>query len=397
MRAEHRQIAFGVGLSLAILSAASLASIAVSANAPLIRATFGLTEVEIGAIASCVYLGATTSSVSSGRLTDSLGVGPVLALSMLALTVGLAIAAIAPIASIFFAGLLVVGLGYGGVNPPTNVLANPADPRHRGLSISIKQSGIPLGGILAGFIIPIAASFTDWRSSLVIPIVACGLLGIVSARLGAVDPGGARTVSPAESQASLRLPHAYSFGFLMAGIQVTVFIFLAVYLVDDRGFDPGQAGASLAVLLVGGLIGRPAWGWISDRFHHDRIRVLQVAALFSATFLAALPLASDRWLLPVLVGIGLSSVGWNGVFLATLNEIVPPRMIGATTGMAMLLVHLGAVALPPAVGLVAAVTGGWMLAWVLCAGATLLSVIVIQVGRIPALPRPIGEESPHAV
>jgi hypothetical protein len=70
VRAEHRQIAFGVGLSLAILAAASLASIAYSANAPLIRATFDLTEVEVGAIASCIYLGATASSITSGRLTD---------------------------------------------------------------------------------------------------------------------------------------------------------------------------------------------------------------------------------------------------------------------------------------------------------------------------------------
>lgn len=131
MRAEHRQIAFGVGLSLAILSAASLASIAYSVNAPLIRATFALTEVEVGAIASAIYLGATASSISSGRLTDSLGVGPVLAMSMLALAVGLAISAVAPIAVVFFAGLVIAGLGYGAVNPPTNVLANPSDPRRR--------------------------------------------------------------------------------------------------------------------------------------------------------------------------------------------------------------------------------------------------------------------------
>ncbi len=396
MRAEHRQVAFGVGLSLAILSAASMASIAYSANAPLIRATFGLTEVEIGAIASCIYLGATASSISSGRLTDSLGVGPVLAMSMLALSVGLIVSAVAPIPAVFFAGLVIAGLGYGAVNPPTNVLANPADPRRRGLSISIKQSGIPLGGILAGFIIPVAAAITDWRWSLLIPVAACGLLGIVSARLRGADSAAPQAGVSTAQQTGLGLPHAYVFGFLMAGIQVTIFIFLAVYLVDERGFDPGQAGAALAILLVGGLIGRPAWGWVSDRFHRDRIRVLQTTAVMSATFLAVLPMVSEAWLFPVLVGIGLCSVGWNGVFLATLNEIVPPGLIGSTTGVAMLLVHLGAVVLPPAVGLVAAVTGGWQLAWILCAAATLMSVGLVQAGRSPAMPRHIGEESPHA-
>jgi MFS family permease len=385
VRTEHRQIAFGVGLSLAILSAASFASIAYSANAPLIRGTFALTEVEVGAIASCLYLGATASSISSGRLTDSLGVGPVLAMSMLALAVGLIVSAIAPIAAVFFVGLVIAGLGYGAVNPPTNVLANPADPRRRGLSMSIKQSGVPLGGILAGFIVPVAAAATDWRWSLFIPIVACIALAIVSARIRPVASMNSDREPAAEDRASIRLSHAYTYGFVMAGIQVAVFIFLAVYLVDDRGFDPGRAGASLAVLLVGGLIGRPAWGWVSDRLHHDRVRVLQAAALLSATFLAMLPLTNDQWLVPVMIGIGLCSVGWNGVFLALLTEIVPPGLIGSTTGVAMLLVHLGAVLLPPIVGPVAALTGGWLLAWVVCAGTTAVSVVVLRLGRTPPL------------
>jgi MFS family permease len=383
MRAEHRQVAFGVGLSLAILSAASLASIAYSANAPLIRMTFGLSEVEVGAIASCIYLGATASSISSGRLTDSLGVGPVLAMSMLALAIGLVVSAIAPLAAIFFGGLFVVGLGYGAVNPPTNVLANPADPRRRALSMSIKQSGVPLGGILAGFIVPLAAAATGWRWSLLIPIAACGALAIVSARLGRVTSTDGDRNPAIEPGPRSRLPHAYAYGFVMAGIQVAVFILLAVYLVDERGFSPGRAGASLGILLVGGLVGRPAWGWVSDRLHHDRVRVLQAAALLSAGFLALLPLTNDDWLVPVLVGVGLCSVGWNGVFLAMLTEIVPPGLIGSTTGVAMLLVHFGAVVFPPLVGLVAALAGGWLLAWLLCAAATVVSVVVLQVGRIP--------------
>lgn len=385
MKAEHRHIAFGVGLSLAILSAASLASIAYSANAPLIRATFGLSEVEVGAIASCIYVGAAASSISSGRLTDSLGVGPVLAMSMLALAAGLLISAVAPAAPVFFAGLVVAGLGYGAVNPPTNVLANPADPRRRGLSMSIKQSGIPLGGILAGFLVPVVATVSGWRGSLLMPIAACAALAIVSARIGpmaAADDGGA---APGAPRVRLRLSHAYAYGFLMAGIQVTVFIFLAVYLVDERAFDTGRAGASLAILLIGGLVGRPAWGWLSDRLHHDRVRVLQVIGLVSAALLVLLPVTGDGLLIPVMIGIGLCAVGWNGVFLALLTEIVPPKLIGSTSGVAMLLVHVGAVIMPPIVGVVAALSGGWLLAWALCGATTLLSVVVLHFGRIPSV------------
>lgn len=374
-------VTYGVVLSLAILSAASLASIAYSANAPLIRATFNLTEAEIGAIASCIYIGAAASSISSGRLTDSLGSGAVLAMSMLALALGCAISATAPLAGIFFGGLIVAGLGYGAVNPPTNVLANPVNPRRRGLSMSIKQSGIPLGGILAGLLVPNVAMAAGWRWSMLIPIGACIALAVISSRLQRVRPLGSGEAEGSLTRVQVRLPHAYMFGFFMAGIQVAIFIFLALYLVDVRGFDASGAGSALALLLVGGLVGRPAWGWVSDRVHDERVRVLQMAALLSAVFLVMLPFVDDSVLFVVLLGIGLCSVGWNGVYLALITESVPAGLIGSTTGIALLLVNLGAVALPPAVGLVV-VRANWSISWSLCAAMSLLSVGLLQVARI---------------
>jgi len=389
-------VTYGVVLSLAILSAASLASIAYSANAPLIRATFNLTEAEVGAIASCIYIGAAASSIGSGRLTDSLGSGAVLAMSMLALALGCAISATAPLAVVFFAGLIVAGLGYGAVNPPTNVLANPINARQRGLSMSIKQSGIPLGGILAGILVPAFATTAGWRWSMLIPIGACIALAVVSTRLRRVRPqdGGEGGGTPTRVQ--IRLPHAYIYGFLMAGIQVAIFIFLALYLVDVRGFDAAGAGSALALLLVGGLVGRPAWGWVSDRVHDERVRVLQMAALLSAMFLVMLPFVDDSVLFAVLLGIGLCSVGWNGVYLAMITEAVPTRLIGSTTGMALLLVNLGAVVLPPTVGLIV-VRANWSISWSLCAAMSLLSVGVLQLARIRAVIRPLEEGRPNAV
>jgi MFS family permease len=125
------------------------------------------------------------------------------------------------------------------------------------------------------------------------------------------------------------------------------------------------------------------------------VRVLQAATLLSATFLTLLPLANGPWLVPIMIGVGLCSVGWNGVFLAMLTEIVPPRLIGSTTGVAMLLVHLGAVIFPPAVGLVAVLSGGWLFGWLLCAAGTVLSALVLQVGRVRPLIA-VGEGRPSA-
>src|SRR5919107_164955 len=228
--------AYGLAISLAALAAASLTAVGFSAVAPLVRGTFGLSEVEVGAIASC-------------------------------LAVGAVVAAVAPARWLFFAGVVGAGLGYGLVNPPTNVLANPGSPRLRGLAMSVKQSGIPLGGILAGVLVPRAAGAVGWRWATAVPIVGCVAVAAVAA-LGPRDRGIGAVADPADPPPGspgparprrlaaptyrlapglrLRLPLAYAFGFLMAGVQVAVFTLLTVYLVDDRGSAATAAGVALA-------------------------------------------------------------------------------------------------------------------------------------------------------
>jgi len=383
--------AYGLAVSLAALTAASLTAVAFSAGAPFIRETFDLSEVEVGAIASCVYAGAAATSVAGGRLTDRSGPEPVLVLAAACLAVGAAGAATAPTPALFFAGVLAAGLGYGVVNPPTNVLSNPRSPRLRGLAMSVKQSGIPLGGVLAGAVVPAAAGIVGWRWAMVVPILGCAAVAAAAALGPRARRAPAGAPVPPEPGVRLRLPWAFAFGFLMAGVQVAVFTFLTVYLVDDRESGAVAAGASLALLLAGGLAGRPAWGWVSDRRHADRGRVLQVSAVLAAAFLAVLPVAGPAALPVVLVGIGACSVGWNGAYIAAVSEAVEPGRIGSASGKALLLVNLGAVVVPPLVGLLSASGTRWPLAWTCCAALSLASVAVLQLSRAPAAqPLPTG-------
>ena len=84
--------------------------------------------------------------------------------------------------------------------------------------------------------------------------------------------------------------------------------------------------------------------------HTDRTRVLQVAAAVSAALLALLPHVGSVGLAGVLFGMGLCSVGWNGVFVATVSEAVDAHLVGVTTGRSMLYVNLGAAGVPPLIG-----------------------------------------------
>jgi predicted MFS family arabinose efflux permease len=381
----------GIFLSLVAVAAASAVAVALSADAALIRDSFDLSEFEVGAIASCIYIGAAASSLTGGRLTDTWGPGPVLVLVSVLLAVGEGLAAVAPSAWLFFAGVLLAGLGYGAVNPPTNLLANPRSARRRGLAISFKQSGVPLGGAIAALLVPAVAVTYGWRQSLLMPIALCLLL----AAIFAVLRPAASTVDPPEQTADvsvrLKLPYAYAFGFLMGGIQVTIFTFLALYLVDERSMSPEDAGSRLALLLFAGLVGRIAWGWISDRMHHDRARVLQLISLLSAAALLLLSAVGSSALPLVLLLIGLCSVGWNGVYIASITEAASLGLIGAVTGRSMTLVNLGAVLMPPAFGLLVRAPHGWVLAWSVCGALSLVSLCLLQVSRaVPAVRGALG-------
>lgn len=372
---------WGLCLSLAILAAASITAVALSVNAPLIRADLGLTPVGVGAIASCVYIGAATSSTTMGRLTDRRGPALVLVIAMLLLASGEAVSLGSPSAALFYVGALVAGLGYGAVNPPTNIVSNPPNARRRGLSMSIKQTGVPLGGMLAGALIPPLAAQYGWRASLILPVGICLSLAVISRRWCPrptafhFDPVGAATT------VRFRLPRAYVFGFLMGGVQVTIFTFVALYLAEDRGLSTQRAGIGLSLLLVGGLVGRPFWGWLSDRRHHDRVRPLQLTSVIACVGLLLLPLLPLPALAAVLPIVGVTSVGWNGTYIAAVTEAAKPEAIGEATGHAQVLVNLGAVVLPPTFGVIVSRSHSWFAAWTVCAAISLLSAVVLQFSR----------------
>lgn len=257
---------------------------------------------------------------------------------------------------------LLLGLGYGPFTPAAaQILADATTPRWRGFVFSIKQSGAPLGTMLAGLALPFIEKFYGWRvaiaASVALLVVSALLLQGVRAKLDARRLRDS-SLSPTRSAEALRtlladrgLRRLTIASFVFAMMQMALFSLLVVYLVSDYLVDAGNndlilAGGIFSTLQLGGLVSRVLWGWIGDRFEKPRVilALLGISGGLSTLGIAAIdPSWSMVSVHAICLVAGITASGWNGLYMAELSRSTPPDRVGDTIGTAMLFTYSGLV------------------------------------------------------
>src|SRR5699024_3898922 len=75
---------------------------------------------------------------------------------------------------LIIASPILIGLGYGLMTPAgSQILVTGDSPKGMGLVMSIKQSSVPIGGMIAGFLLPPLTGWVDWQGSLLVVLVLC--------------------------------------------------------------------------------------------------------------------------------------------------------------------------------------------------------------------------------
>ena len=366
------------------MAAGSYATLGFAPLAPLIREDFSLTRWQVGAITAIVFGGASLSSSPSGRLTDRFGAPHMLVVAVTAVACGCLLAATAPGGIFFLLGVGAVGLAYGLITPPTNVIVRGAPTmRHRSLLMSVKQVGVTIGGFIAGITMPTIAHYLGWRLALLAPAAACcavALSALLSRRTLERNAGDARRAGAIGLKQG-DLPRLFAlgvggFGFVMGGLQLAFVTYLSLYLKEAHGYRLAVAGISLAVTMAAGTAGRLLWAVISDRYFASRraagLRINALLSMAGMTGLALLPSGVLIW--PCVALVGFANIGWNGVYMTLVAESAPSGRIGRVSGRALRVVFAGAVVVPPLLGLVAD-RAGWRAAWLgACALAALAAL-----------------------
>ena len=311
-----------------------------------IKADLGLTDTQLGLMGGLAFaLFYTGLGIPVAMLADRWKRTWIMTI---ALTIWSGMTAVCGLATNFwqlFLARLGVGVGEaGGVAPAYSLISDYFPSHQRARALSVYSFGIPIGsalGILFGGYI---ASKIDWRFA----FFAVGIAGILVAPIfkltvaepprGQYDEKTADQPSPTLKVIISKLLQKPSFWGISLGASASsmmgygLFFWLPSFFV--RSFDMELLEASVffgAILLIGGIAGTWAGGYMADRFGAGkRSNYVVIPAI---AFLGTIPLYALAILSPDLTtvffalliptGLGLA---WLGPVLSAIQHVVPPNM-----------------------------------------------------------------------
>jgi MFS family permease len=378
-----------------ILSSALLVQVTISivtqgfpALVPFAKVDLGLSTAEVGLFATILNLGTMIALLPAGWAVDVLGERRVLLFGGICTGLLAIAAAFAPQFLVLLPILILVGVAAATPTPAgSTAIISAFALRDRGFVISIRQTGIPIGGALAALLLPPIAVASGWRRALVV----AAILAIIGAVIGRIMVRRAprRTNARVGEGGSLRAVanrDATYVGlaaiFLTLG-QFVLVSYIALYLLNTFNIPVTVGSLFLVAANVGGAVGRLAWGGISDRMFGGRRKrpLIVVSSISAACFLllAWLPLGTPEPLLLILVVLlGANIIGWNGVYITLLSEIAPPDKRGRTVAYGMMLSQVGIFGGPFAFGLLTEVSHSYRLAWTVVAASLMLAIVLLR-------------------
>lgn len=334
---------------------------------PDLIAEFDLTRAGLGILTTAHFAVGGLGSTIAGRATDRLG-----ARRTMLVAFGLVAAAqLAMAASGAFAWMLVAaaaaGVSLAAGNPATNkAVSQHLAPGRRGLTMGVKQAGVQLGAVLAGWVVAPLAAGLGWRTALlisaVVPVAGLLLTPLLvppdPPRAGASERGGAAPLPSAIGRLAV-------YASLLGASAGAFNAYLPLYAVERLGVTTTRAGAIAAAVGATGVVSRIAWGWLAERLASPRVPLTGMAV--GAVGAVAL-VSAGQWLGPAAVWsgavlFGATAVTWNVVGMLAVISEVGPADAGRASGRVLFGFYTGFVPSPVAFGALVDATGSYLVSW----------------------------------
>lgn len=378
--------------TLAVQTLATMALYSLPTVAPEVARDLNVNGTLVGSFVALAYgVGILSALISPGMVRKYGGVratqGVLLAAAgMLALAAfgsgvtGLALAAI------------ILGIGYGAAAPASTHLLVPQTPLPVfNLVMSLRQIGVPFGGVLAALILPSLALTIGWRGALLTemgPVLLLMVLLEFPRKRWDVERDPMRRVfgralwQPFSLLSEPRFRRLSVAAFVYAGLALCLVAFMTVQLTTVVGLNLVQAGQILAVYQIAGSVSRPVWGWIADRWLTPAQTLAVLGAGMAVTSVLT-GLYGPSWpfwtVMASALLAGCTAGGYTGVGYAEYAALGGSRRTEAT-GLGTAIFFAGGMAAPPVFGAAVTALGGYRGSYMIGAACALAS------GMLLALP-----------
>lgn len=364
---------------------------------PLIRTDLGLTDAELGLIASALVWTYGLLVPVAGFLGDRFSRRNILGFCLLFWSVATLFTGTC---STLVQFILLRGVGTGGGEafyaPSANALLGERYPENRSLVLSIHQTAVYFGIILSGVIAGYVGEHYGWRNAFYL----FGSLGIVLAVVffrrvprdvpQPVGTGSGSGEVLATARVVARTPTVVlltlAFG-CMVFVNVGYLTWMPSFLVEKFGLSLTDAGFSaLFYHHLGAFLGVLSGGRLADRFARksprSRLLIQALGLLLGAPFIFCMSQSATQFLTySALFGFGVFRGWYDSNIVASLYEVVSPRVRASAYGLMLACAFLiGASApywlgvLKPTLGLtkgLASLSAAYVLGGLLIAGAAL--------------------------
>jgi MFS family permease len=380
------RVVAAVAATLAVQSLTAMALAVPSVLAPVAAADLDVPPTAVGRWVGFSYTVAMFAGLAGGTLVGRYGPIRVLQVACLGVALGLAVGAGADVALLLVCGAL-LGTAHGLVNPASSTILAVASPRQiRSMVFSIKQTGVPVGGALAGVLVPALLLWTTWQASILVLALGGAVLFALVAPYRRIYDGTRRrerlhlrgfAAPVAEVWASRPILELALVSAAFSAVQISFVTYLVSYLKIELGYSLLAAGLVFSASQVSGAVGRVVWGAVADHVFAPRA-VLAALGLVMALCGVALALLTPEWsraaVLAVCALYGATAVGWNGVFLAEVARLAPEGRVAVLTGGTQFFTFGGVLLGPPLFGAIASATGSYGVGFVAAAVLPLLAV-----------------------
>ncbi|MDR3466380.1 MAG: MFS transporter [Xanthobacteraceae bacterium] len=294
---------------------------------PVWQAEFGLSYAGL-AMVRALYSGTMGGlQVPGDRLITRLGPRAALALATFVAAAGYLVMALPCGFPGLCAGLILAGIGSSVQHPRASLLVTNAYGKSARGPLGIYNFAGDLGKATFPAVVALLLPIATWRP--VIGFTAIVGLAVAAALLVLVPRQP--FIAPVEEKSTARPQGRGGFGLLLTigaldtATRMGYLLFLP-FLLHTRGGTEAVVGLGLALLFIGGALGKAACGWLGQRLGVVWSVIVTEAAtalLIAATLM--LPLAPMLVVLPLL-GIVLN--GTSSVLYGTVPELAPKGDVG---------------------------------------------------------------------